>query len=218
VIRRVLRISGTFLLIIVVLFTAAWANLAISYQLMGSPAIRTGACLVFNVVALGAVTGLALRRYRRAVLVYAAVYAVLLVWWASIHPSNDKDWAAAVAHGVTGSLNGDRLAVQNVRNFQNRGFQNRPPPRQSTRLAIFHGRLQLAERNGLCGAMGAADGISGISVSRFGRIMPWSGGLGDPVARPRDDRCVLRIETGPSPRPARCSRRPARNFGAYLPA
>src|SRR5207249_1985676 len=98
--RRVLRISGTFLLIIVVLSSAGWANLAISYQLAGSPAIRVGACLVFDVVALGAVTGLVLRRYSRAVLVYAAVCAVLLVWWASINPSNDKDWAAAVAYGV----------------------------------------------------------------------------------------------------------------------
>ena len=115
--RRILSISGTFLLIVVVLFSAVWANLAILYQLPGCPAIRIGACLVFDVVALSAVTGLALRRYRRAALVYAVVYIALLAWWASIHPSNDKDWAAAVAHGVTGSLNGDRLTVENVRNF-----------------------------------------------------------------------------------------------------
>lgn len=115
--RCVLRISGISLLIVVILSSAAWANLAIWYQLPGSPAIRIGACLVFDVVTLGAVTGLALRRYRRAVLLYAAFYAALLVWWASIHPSNDKDWAAAVAHGVTGSVNGDRLSVENVRNF-----------------------------------------------------------------------------------------------------
>src|SRR5271167_4368885 len=86
--RRVLRISGTSLLIVIVLVSTVWANLAILYQLPGSPAIRIGACLVFDVVALGAVTGLVMRRYRRAVLVYAAVYATLLVWWTSIHPSN----------------------------------------------------------------------------------------------------------------------------------
>jgi Domain of unknown function (DUF4105) len=117
VIRRVLRISGTFLLILVVLVSAVWANLAILYQLPAPPAIRVGACLVFDVVALGALTGLALRRYRRAVLAYAAVYAALLVWWVSLHPSNDRDWTPAVAHGVTGSLSGDRLTVENVRNF-----------------------------------------------------------------------------------------------------
>jgi hypothetical protein len=118
VVRRVLRIAGIFFLIVVVLISTVWANLAILYQLPGFAAIRVGACLVFDVVALGAVTGLVLRRYRRAVLVYAAVYAGLLVWWVSIHPSNDRDWATAVAHGVTGSVNGDQLTVENVRNFR----------------------------------------------------------------------------------------------------
>jgi hypothetical protein len=93
--RRVLRIGGTFLLIVVILASAALANLAISYQLSESPAVRIGACMVFNVVALGAVTGFVLRSYSRAALVYAAVYAVLLVWWASINPSNDKDCATS---------------------------------------------------------------------------------------------------------------------------
>ena len=118
VVRRVLRISGPVLLIVVVLASAVWANLAFLYKLPGSAAIRIGACLVFDVVALGAVTGLVLRRYRRAVLVYAAAYAAILLWWASIHPSNDRDWAAAVAHGVTGSVNGDQLTVENVRDFR----------------------------------------------------------------------------------------------------
>jgi hypothetical protein len=117
VVRGVLRISGTALLIVVVLVSAVWASLAILYQLPGPLAIRIAACLIFDVVALAAVTRLATRRYRRAVLVYAALYAALLLWWSSIHPSNDKNWAPAVAHGVTGSLHGDRLLVENVRNF-----------------------------------------------------------------------------------------------------
>jgi hypothetical protein len=115
--RRLLRISGTILLIGIILFSAAWGDLAMSYQLPGSQAIRIGACLVFDTVAVTAVAGLVLRRRRGAVLVYAAGFVVLLVWWASIRPSNEKDWAAEVAHGVTGSLDGDRLSVQNVRHF-----------------------------------------------------------------------------------------------------
>ena len=117
VVQHVLRISGTVLLIVVVLGSAVWANLAILYRLPGPLVIRIAACLVFDLVALGTMTGLAVRRYRRAVLVYAAVYAVLLLWWATIHPSKDKNWAAAVAHGVIGSLHGDWLRVENVRNF-----------------------------------------------------------------------------------------------------
>jgi hypothetical protein len=115
--RSALRVSSGVVLIVIVLCSAAWANLAIWYQLPGSPVIRVLACLIFDSIATTGVTGLILRRYRRPLLAYAAAYTVLLVWWASIHPSNDKDWAADVVHGVSGSLDGDRLSVQNVRNF-----------------------------------------------------------------------------------------------------
>ena len=50
-------------------------------------------------------------------MVYAAVYAVFLAWSGSISPSNDKNWAADVAHGITGAIDGDRLTVRNLRNF-----------------------------------------------------------------------------------------------------
>jgi hypothetical protein len=115
--RRLLRFSGIILLLVIVSLSATWADLAFWYQLPGSDALRIGVCLVFNLVALAAATALVLRRYSRALPIYAATYVALLIWWASIHPSNDKDWAADVAHGVTGSLDGDRLSVQNVRNF-----------------------------------------------------------------------------------------------------
>ena len=116
--RRVWRISGTILLIIAVLVSAVWANLAIQYRWPGPPATRLAACLVFAVVAVGAATGLVVRKYRWAIPVYVAVFTGLIVWWVSIRPSNEKDWAAAVAHGVTGSLDGDWLTVENVRNFK----------------------------------------------------------------------------------------------------
>jgi hypothetical protein len=115
--RRILKICGTGALIVSVLLFAIWATLAIWYQLPGSDAIRLGTCLGFDFIAVAVVTGLVLRRYGHALLVYGAVCAVILVWWASISPSNDKNWAAAVARGVTGSLSGNLLSVGNVRNF-----------------------------------------------------------------------------------------------------
>jgi hypothetical protein len=57
------------------------------------------------------------RKHWRAVLVYAAAYALLLAWSGSISASNDKNWAADVVHGITGIVDGDRLSVSNVRNF-----------------------------------------------------------------------------------------------------
>jgi hypothetical protein len=116
-IRRLLRIFGIALLIAMVLLSAGWANLAISYQLPTTDPIRIWVCLGFDLVAVAAATALVLRKYRGALPIYAAAYVVLLIWWASIHPSNDKDWAPEVAYGPTGSLDGDQLVVQNVRNF-----------------------------------------------------------------------------------------------------
>jgi hypothetical protein len=112
-------VLGTSLLALIVGLSAVWANLAIAYQLPGSSALRIGACLALNVIALAAMLGIVLRRgWRwRFVLLYAAAYATFLGWSSSIRASNDKNWAADVAHGITGIIEGDRLFVRNLRNF-----------------------------------------------------------------------------------------------------
>ena len=115
--RRILKIAGTGALVVFIFLSAVWANLAIAYQSPGSSAVRIGACLVMNLIALAALVAIVRRRHWRAVLVYAAAYALLLAWSGSISASNDKNWAADVVHGITGIVDGDRLSVRNVRNF-----------------------------------------------------------------------------------------------------
>src|SRR5260370_38100594 len=115
--RRILRIVGTGALVVFLFLSAVWENLAIAYQLPGSSAVRIGACLVLNLIALAALVVIVRRKHWRAVLVYAAAYALLLAWSGSISASNDKNWAADVVHGITGIVDGDRVSVSNVRNF-----------------------------------------------------------------------------------------------------
>ena len=43
--------------------------------------------------------------------------AVVLVWWFSISPSNDRNWQPDVARLPTAVIEGDRVAIKNVRNF-----------------------------------------------------------------------------------------------------
>jgi hypothetical protein len=114
--RTVLR-TGLFSLCIIL--STVWANLAIAYQLPEPPALRIGASLALNVIALAALLAIVMRRrWRwRFVLVYAVAYAIFLGWSASISASNDKNWAADVAHGITGIVDGDRLSVSNLRDF-----------------------------------------------------------------------------------------------------
>jgi len=115
--RRILRIVETGALVVFLLLLTAWANLAIAYQLPGPAALRIGACLVLNLIALAALAAVVRRRHWQSVLIYAAAYVLLLAWSSSISASNTKNWAADVVHGITGVVDGDRLAVRNVRNF-----------------------------------------------------------------------------------------------------
>jgi len=115
--RRLLRTVGAGIFAVGLLLSAVWANLAIAYQLPGSAGARIGACVALDLIALAALISVVLHRRWRAVLLYAAAYAMLLAWSGSISASNDKKWAADVARGITGVVDGDRLFAQNVRNF-----------------------------------------------------------------------------------------------------
>jgi hypothetical protein len=115
--RRVLRICGIALIGLLLLLSGVWANFAIAYQLSSPGIVRIGICIAFDLILLAALVAIPLRRRWRALLVYGAAYAILLAWSASISASNNKNWAADVAHGITGFLDGNRLSVHNARNF-----------------------------------------------------------------------------------------------------
>lgn len=94
---------------------AAWGGLAIWFQIDG--AVRWAA---FAVVLLAAalMIGLAIRGARAGG--WAPLLAGVLVlglWWSSILPSNDRDWAPDVARGVTAQVEGREVTVHNVRDF-----------------------------------------------------------------------------------------------------
>jgi len=114
---HVLRIAGTGLFALSLVVSAVWANLAIAYQLPATPGVRTGACLALNIIALAALVAVVRRGRWRPALLYAVAYAIFLAWSTSIGASNNKNWAADVAHGITGDVDGDRLSARNVRNF-----------------------------------------------------------------------------------------------------
>ena len=55
------------------------------------------------------------RRFLRGLLLFAALFAVVLLWWLSIEPSNERNWMADVAQLPYGQVEGDRLVLHNVR-------------------------------------------------------------------------------------------------------
>jgi hypothetical protein len=51
------------------------------------------------------------------VLAFALAFGALLIWWQGIAPSNDHIWADDVAQISAGAVEGNRVTLRNVRNF-----------------------------------------------------------------------------------------------------
>ncbi len=66
---------------------------------------------------LAAAVLIARGRWKRA-LAPLALAPVILVWWHTLVPSNDRDWAIDVSRPAITKVKGDTLIVENVRNFE----------------------------------------------------------------------------------------------------
>ncbi|WP_017961626.1 Lnb N-terminal periplasmic domain-containing protein [Rhizobium leguminosarum] len=103
---------------VIVAALTAWSSLALWYRLPlpdGGRAIGTGVFLVYG---LFTVAALASRQRIRALLSFAAVFALVLLWWNSIKPEADAAWAPDVARQVTGRVEGNSLTLTDVRDFE----------------------------------------------------------------------------------------------------
>ena len=100
----------------------AWATLAIYYSDLPGAPLRIGLAAAFM---LGTVAAfLVLRNCRRAMLGFSAAFAVVLLWWTSIEPSNERDWQTEVAVLPYATRDGDLVTLHNIRNFDYRTEQD----------------------------------------------------------------------------------------------
>ncbi len=111
---RVLLLTLTSLL---VLASAAWAALALSYRLPGPTALRYAGAAAWVLLSVLALLLLWRHRAPLGMAGYALGFAALLVWWNAIAPSATRDWSPDVANLATGRVEGDVLLMDQVRDF-----------------------------------------------------------------------------------------------------
>ena len=116
--RSLLQGLARLILGLIILGMIAWGTLAIYYSDIQWAPLRHGLSLLFGG---GSLLGLLLLKpRRRAVLGFLVVFAALLVWWVNIPPSNDRDWQPDVALLPRARIEGSKVTLYNIRDFDYR--------------------------------------------------------------------------------------------------
>lgn len=107
-----LFMHGAFALL--VLGATAWSAMAIWLNLDG-----TARLLALGLLALGMGAVMSARFYRRRLGwgLFGLAALVIFGWYQTIQPRADRDWAADVARGVQAEVTGDRVRLDNIRDF-----------------------------------------------------------------------------------------------------
>jgi hypothetical protein len=95
----------------------AWATLAIYYSNLPWTGMRLGLAGAFAAFAIWA---LWLSRQRRMSVAFIVLFLGVVVWWSSISPSHDRKWRPEVAVMPRAVIEGDRVRLTGVRNFEYR--------------------------------------------------------------------------------------------------
>ena len=116
--RRIVKALGLILLALVLLGTMGWSVLAIYFSGTAGRSPRAIMAWVFAVVVVASLLFIRPRRY--GVLACFGLFVVVVLWFFSLKPSNDRDWAPDVAAIPSAEISGDRITVHNIRNFDYR--------------------------------------------------------------------------------------------------
>lgn len=115
--RILLRSLGRLLASFAVLLSAAWACAALWYQLPATPPVKVGAMVLWGLFGLVAIVLVWRGKATRPLLSYAIGVAMLLGWWNTIQPSQNREWADDVARHLKPRVEGNVVTMENVRNF-----------------------------------------------------------------------------------------------------
>jgi hypothetical protein len=114
---RILRATGKTLAMLVIGFPAMWGAFALWYQAPGSQIVKAIFVTLWAVLSIGMVAAIWQGRIALGVFGFIGAFAVLLIWWNQLLPSNDRVWTDDVAQMTTGTVDGGRITLYNVRNF-----------------------------------------------------------------------------------------------------
>ncbi|CAH1665008.1 Lnb N-terminal periplasmic domain-containing protein [Chelatococcus asaccharovorans] len=104
------------LLVVAIILCGIWWSGALWFRLPVGVYGRYAAMAAWGLLSLLTIVML-VRGDWRSLLLYAVVLIGLGLWWSSIKPSNNRQWADDVAEMLSAEINGNSVTLHNVRNF-----------------------------------------------------------------------------------------------------
>ena len=112
-----LRTAAGILATLLIGLPAAWGAFALWYQAPGGTTGKILGVFVWSAFSITMVVMIWQARLAVGLLVFLLIFAGLLIWWVRLAPSNDGEWADDVARMTSGTVDGSRVTLYNVRNF-----------------------------------------------------------------------------------------------------
>ena len=115
--------TGLVLLGILAAASGIWASLLLFYAGPQNSGLNTALAVAAAVMSLLTLASLFIRRWRwrwRMLTAHFTMFGLLLAWWATLAPSNDREWQPDLAKLAHATIDGDRVTVHNIRNVDYR--------------------------------------------------------------------------------------------------
>ena len=118
---RIATIIGLILVGLVLLVVTGWGSLVLYYLAPGPRSVRSALAWCFVALGVATVVALIVSRARTVLtIVFVVALALVVVVWRMATPSNSRDWQPEVAVLPYAVVDGDRVTVHNIRNFDYR--------------------------------------------------------------------------------------------------
>src|SRR5215510_16190537 len=106
---------------IAIVAMTGWGALAIYYSNLPREDIRRILAVAFAIFGAAVLVWyLFSAKPTRPLLVFFAAFLLLVSWWSTIPPKQDRDWAPEYARLPYATINGDLVTIHNIRNFDYR--------------------------------------------------------------------------------------------------
>jgi hypothetical protein len=126
--RRCAHGASLFLVLLAMLAVSGWGALALRYWDHADGTLRNVLAAIWTMACLTLAGGFLLRRWRwRSFAAFLALAAVLITCWRLMPPSNDRNWEPENAVLAYATIDGDRITLHDIRNFDYRSEQDFTP-------------------------------------------------------------------------------------------